>query len=120
MKKIGFIGCGHIAKFHARNVRDAIGRHGIDMVYDAACDLDLTRAQAFAEIAGCSLVTTRSEDVIDACDVIYVCTETVAHQQLVTDIAAAGKHLFCEKPLARNLADAVAMTERVRAAGIVH
>ena len=120
MKKIGFIGCGHIARFHARNVRDAVGRHGIDMVYDAACDLDLARAQAFAEIAGCSLVTTRAEDVIDAFDVIYVCTETAAHQQLVADTAAAGKHLFCEKPLARNLADAVAMTELVRAAGIVH
>jgi predicted dehydrogenase len=120
MKKIGFIGCGHIARFHARNVRDAIARHGIDMVYDAVCDLDLGRAQAFADIGGCSLVTTSAEAVIDACDVLYVCTETAAHQSLVADIAAAGKHLFCEKPLATNLDDARAMTEQVRAAGIVH
>jgi len=120
MKKIGFIGCGHIARFHARNVRDAISRHGIDMVYHAACDLDLSRAQAFADIGGCSLVTTRAEEVIEACDVLYVCTETAAHQSLVADIAAAGKHLFCEKPLATNLNDARTMTEQVRAAGIVH
>ena len=120
MKKIGFIGCGHIARFHARNVRDVISRQGIDMVYDAVCDLDLSRAQAFADIAGCSLVTTRAEEVIEACDVLYVCTETATHQRLVADIAAAGKHLFCEKPLATNLNDARAMTEQVRAAGIVH
>jgi len=119
-RKIGFIGCGHIARFHARNVRDATSRHGIDMDYDAVCDLDLDRARAFAEIAGCSLVTSRAEELIDACDVIYVCTETAAHQSLVADAAAAGKHLFCEKPLARNLADARTMTDQVRGAGIVN
>ena len=120
MKKIGFIGCGHIAKFHARNVRDAINRHGMDMAYHAVCDLELDRAKTFAEIAGCSLVTTQAEEVIDACDVIYVCTETAAHQALVAAVAQAGKHLFCEKPLAKNLADAQDMTEQVRGAGIVH
>lgn len=119
-RKIGFIGCGHIAKFHARNVRDAITRHGIDMTYDAVCDLDLERARSFAEIAGCSLVTTRADEVIDACDVIYVCTETAAHQRLVADAATAGRQLFCEKPLATNLAAARAMTEQVRSAGIVN
>lgn len=119
-RKIGFIGCGHIARFHARNVRDAITRHGIEMDYAAVCDLDPARARNFAEIAGCSLVTTRAEEVIDACDVIYVCTETAAHKDLVADVAAAGKHLFCEKPLAKNLPDARVMTEQVRAAGITH
>ncbi len=119
-RKIGFIGCGHIARFHARNVRDAITRHGIDLDYDAVCDLDLGRAEAFAEIAGCSLVTDRAAEVIDACDVIYICTETAAHQDLVSAAVAAGKHLFCEKPLARNLADARSMTEQVRAAGVIN
>ncbi len=119
-RKIGFIGCGHIAKFHARNVRDAITRHGVDMTYHAACDLDLERAGSFAEIAGCSLVTTRADEVIDACDVVYVCTETAAHQSLVADATEAGRHLFCEKPLARNLADARAMAEQVRGAGIIN
>jgi predicted dehydrogenase len=119
-KKIGFIGCGHIARFHARNVRDAITRHGIEMDYHAVCDLELERARAFAEIGGCSLVTTRADEVIDACDVIYVCTETAAHQALVEAATAAGKHLFCEKPLARNLPDARVMAEQVQAAGITH
>ena len=120
LKKIGFIGCGHIAKFHARNVRDAITRHGMEMDYLAVCDLDLGRAKTFADIAGCTLVTERAVEVIDACDIVYVCTETAAHQGLVESVAAAGKHLFCEKPLAKNLADARHMTELVRGAGIVH
>jgi predicted dehydrogenase len=118
--KIGLIGCGHIAKFHARNVRDAIARHGVDAVYDAVCDLERARAEAFAEIAGCSLVTTDARAVIDACDVVYVCTETAEHPSLVAQAAQARRHLFCEKPLAKNLADARRMTEQVRSAGITH
>lgn len=118
--KIGLIGCGHIARFHARNVRDAINRHGIDATYHAACDLDRTRAEAFAEIGGCELVTTRADEVIDACDIVYVCTETAEHPALVARAAAAGRHVFCEKPLAKHLADAEHMAAAVRAAGIVH
>ncbi|MGE0621224.1 MAG: Gfo/Idh/MocA family protein [Pseudomonadales bacterium] len=118
--KVGLIGCGHIAKFHARNLRDAIGRHGIDATYHAACDRDLARARAFAEIGGCELVTARADEVIDACDVVYICTETAEHPALVAQAAAAGRHVFCEKPLAKNLADAEQMATQVRTAGIVH
>ena len=118
--RIGLIGCGHIARFHARNIRDAIARHGIDGVYHAVCDRQMERARTFADIGGCSLVTTRAEEVIDACDVVYVCTETAGHPLLVEQAAAAGCHLFCEKPLAKNLADAERMTERVMDAGVSH
>jgi len=118
--KIGLIGCGHIAKFHARNLRDAINRHGIPATYHATCDRDRARAEAFAEIGGCDLVTTQADEVIDACDVIYVCTETAGHPVLVARAAAAGRHVFCEKPLAKNLADAERMAAQVREAGIVH
>ena len=117
---IGFIGCGHIARFHARNVRDAIARRGTDARYDAVCDLHLERAQSFADIAGCSLVTTRAEEVIDACDVIYVCTETAEHPALVAQAVAAGRHVFCEKPLAKNLADARSMTQHVLSSGVTN
>lgn len=118
--KVGFIGCGHIARFHARNVRDAIARHGMPVSYDAVCDLDRSRAETFAEIAGCSLVTSRAEEVIDACEIVYICTETATHPALVAQAAAAGRHVFCEKPLAKNLDDASIMTAQVGGAGITH
>ena len=118
--RIGLIGCGHIARFHARNLRDAITRHGIDMRYHAVCDLEIERARSFAEIGGCELVTADAQDVIDACEVIYICTETAAHRDLVLDAVAAGRHVFCEKPLATNLEDAREMAARVSDAGVVH
>ncbi len=111
--RVGLIGCGHIAKFHARNIRDAIGKHSIEADYDAVCDRDLSRAQAFADIAGCSLVTDNASEVISACEIVYICTETSEHLPLVAQAAQAGCHVFCEKPLARNLAEAQQMVAAI-------
>ena len=118
--RVGFIGCGHIARFHARNVRDAISRHAVDANYYGVCDRSQAKAQAFADIAGCPLVTTQADAVIDACDIIYICTETAEHPSLVSRATQAGKHIFCEKPLAKTLAEAQAMTSAVEAANITH
>ena len=47
------------------------------------------------------------DDVIESSDVVYICTWTSEHLDLVRKITQAGKALFCEKPLATNLADAI-------------
>jgi len=118
--KVGLIGCGHIGTFHARNIKD-IQSHGlVDVVYHAVCDRIISRAERFAVIAGCSLVSEDPLEVIDACDAVYICTETAEHPHLVETAANAGKHVFCEKPLARDLPGAAAMAATVGRAGIVN
>ncbi|MDA1076999.1 MAG: Gfo/Idh/MocA family oxidoreductase [Proteobacteria bacterium] len=117
---IGFIGCGHIGRFHARNVRDAIARCGFDATYDAVCDLRIDRARQFADIAGCRLITSRAEEVIDACDIVYICTETAEHPALAVQALQAGCHVFCEKPLAKNLKDAQTMAAAAAASQMTH
>ena len=118
--KIGLIGCGHIGQFHSRNIKDVQSRGLADISYDAVCDLDIARAERFATIAGCSLASESAADLIDYCDAVYICTETAEHTVLVEAAAKAGKHVFCEKPLAKTLADAEAMARTVEDAGIVH
>lgn len=118
--KVGLIGCGHIGAFHARNIKDIQARGLADISYHAACDLNIGRAEKFAAIGGCSLATESAADVIDCCDAVYICTETAEHPALVEAAAAAGKHVFCEKPLARSLDEAETMTAAVNAAGITH
>jgi predicted dehydrogenase len=118
--KVGLIGCGHIARFHSRNVRDVQTRGLVDIDYHAVCDRNIERAKAFGAIAGCALVTDEPADVIEQCDAVYICTETAGHPALVAAAAGAGRHVFCEKPLARKLADAMAMTDAVNAAGVTH
>ena len=123
---IGLIGCGFIGRFHARNIRD-IARSGAnvgppDVEYYAVCDRDQDRAAAFAELAGCKVATTDAAEVIHSpkVDAVYICTETVEHVELVIAAAKAGKHVFCEKPLATNLFDARRMHAAVAAAGVTH
>lgn len=118
--KLGMIGCGHIARFHARNIRDALANSQLPLDYHATCDLDLDRAQAFADIAGCELVTSDSDELIAACDVVYVCTETAGHPDLVARAASAGCHVFCEKPLAVSLELVEQMVSSVEQAGVIN
>jgi predicted dehydrogenase len=118
--KVGLIGCGHIGAFHSRNIKDVQSRGLADISYDAVCDREISRAERFAAIAGCALTTESADDLIDYCDAVYVCTETAEHPALVRAAAEAGKHVFCEKPLARTLAEAEDMARVVREAGIVN
>jgi hypothetical protein len=53
---------------------------------------------------------------LDFCD---VCTPPFTHRALVEGAAARGIHVICEKPIAPTLADAEAIAQAVRAAGIV-
>jgi predicted dehydrogenase len=48
-----------------------------------------------------------------------ICSETDRHAQLVTAAAAAGKHLFVEKPLGMGAEDAYAMAEAIEQAGVL-
>jgi len=119
---IGLIGCGHIGRFHSTGIRAAIRRGLVDAEYVGVCDIDRVRAQSFADITGARIVTTDPAEVIHshAVSVVYVCVPTSGHKDLVLQAAAAGKHVFCEKPLATNLADVEDMITAVETAGVQH
>jgi predicted dehydrogenase len=119
---IGVIGAGFIGRFHARGIHGLIRLGLVDAAYVAVCDRVLERAQEFARIAGVPLVTEDPKELIASPDVntVYVCTPTAEHKALVLAAAAAGKHVFCEKPLARTLADVREMCDAVTKAGVRH
>lgn len=79
----------------------------VDARYTAVCDIDESRARAFGDVVEASLVTTDPGEIIDSpdIDVVYITVPTAAHKELVLRAASGGKHIFCEKPLATNLAD---------------
>ncbi len=120
--QVGIIGAGFIGQFHARGVHGLIRQGLLDARYVAACDRIAERAEDFARIAGLDSWTTDPDELIALPDVntVYVCTPTGNHKELVRKAAAAGKHVFCEKPLARDLADARDMYDAVREAGVRH
>lgn len=55
-----------------------------------------------------------------AVDVVVVCVRVPEHQRLVAAALKAGKHVYCEWPLARDVAEAEAMVAAAKAAGVVN
>lgn len=92
----------------------------VDARYVAVCDVDEKRAREFAGIVDCPVVTTDPNEIIDSpdIDVVYVTVPTAWHKELVLRAAAKGKHIFCEKPLATNLADVREMVAATERAGV--
>jgi predicted dehydrogenase len=112
---VGFLGTGFIATAHSKRLRSAPPDL---MVRGPVFDLDTDRAAAFARVSG-HLAASSADEVIDTCDAVFVTTWTSAHRPLVERVVEAGKAVFCEKPLATTLEDAVAMTAAVERSGVI-
>ncbi|HVC41853.1 MAG TPA: Gfo/Idh/MocA family oxidoreductase [Candidatus Saccharimonadales bacterium] len=119
---VGLIGCGHIGQFHSRNIRGSLRSELVPGEYVAVCDRDASRAESFAAITNARVVTDQPSDVFETSGLsaVYICTETAEHPALVVEAAHRGLHIFCEKPLAKTLADVRAMVDAVEAAGVVN
>jgi predicted dehydrogenase len=113
--RVGFIGAGLIATFHSKMIK----RSGVDVLRAGVFDIDTVRATEFAGASG-HVALDSEEAVLDSCDAIYICTWTSEHPRLVAEAAARGLAVFCEKPLATNLADARMMADQVSAAGVTN
>ena len=77
-------------------------------------------AAGFAAQHGLRFVPEFREVLADAAiDAVILCTPHTLHAAQVREAAAAGKHVFCEKPLCLTRAEAVVAIEACRAAGMV-
>jgi len=113
---IGFIGCGGIHNAHAPHVA-ANERAAIV----AAMDLNEAAAKAHCEKYGTAFSTTSRSELLARPDVdaVIICTPTGTHKEAVLEAAAAGKHIFCEKPMAMTVADCEEMIAAVEKAGVI-
>ncbi len=83
-------------------------------------DHDAARAQKSADALGAKVVSDPQALWRDAAvQGVVVCAETQRHEELVLPAAAAGKHLFVEKPLGFAAADAWRMCAAIEKAGVL-
>ncbi len=113
MTKIGIIGAGYIGGVHAAILaRD--GRVQIAAVHDTVRQSAERLANTYS-----ALVASSATQVIEICDAVYITTPNTRHTELAIAAAAAGKHVFCEKPMATSLADAQAVLDAANKSGRV-
>jgi predicted dehydrogenase len=117
MKKLRFalVGCGRISKKHV----DAIARAEYAELV-AVCDVDRGRAEALAGQLGIRAFSD-IEDMLDAMpeiDVVNILTPTGLHPEHTLRVAARGKHVIVEKPMALRLEDADKMILACDRAGV--
>jgi predicted dehydrogenase len=119
---VGLIGCGHIGRFHSRNLRGSLRSELVPGEYVAVCDREHARAESFAAITGARTVSEHAAAVFDhpGLNSVYICTETAEHPELVIEAARRGLNVFCEKPLAKTLDEVRSMVDAVEAAGVVN
>lgn len=110
------VGCGWVARDY---VAPAVLQAGNARLV-ALCDLD---AEALARMPGDEVLRhTELRQVLQDPDVqaVYIATPNHAHAALTEACAAAGKHVFCEKPMATRLEDGVRMVEACKRAGVMY
>ncbi len=95
--RLGVFGVGRIGKIHIGNLASRVSGAEVTVVADVF-------PQELASVAArFNVPTTVSnyEDVLTLPDIdaVVICTPTASHYQIILDAAAAGKHIFCEKPI---------------------
>ncbi len=108
------IGAGMVGTVHAHAVRRAGGELA------AISASTLRSSELSARRLGAGRAATAAEIfAADDIDVVHICTPNSLHLEQAAAALAAGKHVICEKPLATTVADAQALVEAARTAGVV-
>jgi UDP-N-acetyl-2-amino-2-deoxyglucuronate dehydrogenase len=111
--RVGIVGVGAVAAHHAE-----VLRREPDVRLAALWDVDPARLAARSAAWGVPAAADL-EDLWPRVDAVFVCTPPGHHREPTVRAAAAGKHVFCEKPIALDLADADAMIGACERAGVL-
>jgi predicted dehydrogenase len=121
---VGLVGYKFMGKAHS-NALQRIGMFfdpSIKIARKAICGRDEELVRQSAEKFGWEGYETSWEKLItrDDIDMIDITTPSNVHKDIAIEAAAAGKHIFCEKPLALTLKDAREMLKAVQDNGVKH
>ncbi len=115
--KVAIIGCGGIA--NGKHMPALVKLDTVEMA--AFCDVVEERAAKAAKEFGteeAKVYTDYQELLKDGTiDVVHVCTPNKSHADITVSSLEAGKHVMCEKPMAKTAADARRMLEAAKRTG---
>lgn len=100
--RIGVIGAGRIGRVHAGNIQTRLPNARVVAVADTMA----AAAQRCTSDIGIPMALSDYRQLLGSSEVdaVLICTATDTHAQLIEEAAQAGKPIFCEKPIALDLA----------------
>ena len=109
---VGLIGAGWIGSFHAETLAHRLPETRLVAVADPV-------AGAAERLGAAKSYQDPLELIADpSVEAVAICSPAATHADLVVAAAEAGKHVFCEKPMALTLADADRAVEAAQSAGV--
>jgi len=114
--RIGVIGLGLIGELMV----DSFVAHP-ETTVTAVCDASPERAQAVSAKLGNIASYTDYKDLIQSADIdlLYIAVPPALHHEITLYALQAGKHIFCEKPLANSLEEAQELVAAAEKAGVI-
>ena len=115
--RIGLLGAGRIGKLHGTNIQNFVPDAEVTILADPFLNPDM---EAWAAGIGITKCTKDPEEVFASQDVdaVFICSSTDTHADFIIKAAAAGKHIFCEKPIHTDIARIKEALEAVEKAGV--
>ena len=112
--RVGVIGCGFQGRLHVEVLSKLP-----DVELVAVADIDPDRGGRLAHEYGVAGSYRDYREMLDSerLDLVTICTMPVHHAGMTVAAFSRGAHVLCEKPLAMNTAEGVAMVEAARRAG---
>jgi len=113
--RFAVLGCGRIGKMHAEMLARQVPGASVSVVFDVV----EAAAQAVAGDLGVR-VASSLDDAVNAEDVdaVAICTSTDTHVDAMVAASAAGRAIFCEKPISLDLAEVDRGLNAVADAGV--
>lgn len=113
MKNVAIFGAGRIGRIHAANLA---ALPGVSLKY--VCDPMAGAAAELAHKHGAQVAQVDAVFADPSINVVAIASSTDTHSDLISRAAAAGKHIFCEKPVDLSVPRARACAAAVKAAGV--
>ena len=115
--KVAVIGAGRIGRVHIENISTGVREMEIKTVADPFLNAD---GEAFVKSFGIPNVTKDVDSVFadPEIEAVIICSSTDTHADLIVQAAAAGKHIFCEKPVDHDVSRVRMALDAVKKAGV--
>lgn len=114
--RFGIIGAGRIGRLHAENLATRL----LEAEVRAIADVDQQAARQTAARLKIPTATGDYHELLedDEIEAVAICSSTNTHTRIIQEAAAAGKHIFCEKPIDFDLKKIDGALEAVENAGV--